>query len=153
MSNSTSINYHKEYQQVQQALNDSSIVNIVPSIIDVHIAKLGTDTEKTNNTSDEVYLRAIVELFANILEDLTPERQKELDQFLQESGTNQEERIYKMIYTIMSYPTLQGQALKKASTRLYSWLKLNPDSDYSELQSEIYNLGLELTKTQAILNK
>lgn len=148
----TSNNYYKEYKEIQAALAEAQLPTLVSSIIQDYIEKIGNEFERQNNQPEDIYLRTVVELFVNIFEELNTEAQNEIDNFLQQDQDNLEERIYKMVYIILSFSALQGIALKKASIRLNSWLEISPESDYSELQSKLYNLGVEIVEMQKALN-
>ncbi len=103
----------------------------------------------------DIYLKVAVEFYANILEELNCETQKNVQSFVQEiskKGENEkEDRICKMIYIILSFGDLQGNALKKLAMNLL-WLDLPKDIDLTELQAQLYNLAVEIEFNQKVFD-
>ena len=133
-------------------MEESEFVNIVSSIIFDHINN--SSLENKPSLAD-IYLKVAVELYANILEELKYETQKNVQSFVQEickKGENKnEDRIFKMIYIILSFGNLQGNALKKLATNLL-WLDLPKDIDLTELQAQLYNLAVEIEFNQKVFD-
>lgn len=101
-------------------------------------------------SSADLYLQTAVELYANILEELDNQTQKDIQNFVDEmeKENGEKNRIAKMIYIILSFMNLQGIALKKLAMNLSLWLELTKDIDLSELQSQLYNLAVEIEYNQ-----
>lgn len=133
-------------------MEESEFVNIVSSIIFDHINN--SSLENKPSLAD-IYLKVAVELYANILEELKYETQKNVQSFVQEickKGENKnEDRIFKMIYIILSFGNLQGNALKKLAMNLL-WLDLPKDIDLTELQAQLYNLAVEIEFNQKVFD-
>jgi len=146
MSNTT--NYYKEFKNSSKLLDNAEVLSLLSSLVDTYILEKGTEYEKVNNKSADTYLKSVVEIFSNILEQLDTKTQEEFNQFLEESKDDHEERFQKMKFVISESLGLQGKALKKAAMNLDKWLTLSPENDHSEFQAILYNLSVEIEKNQ-----
>lgn len=142
-------NYYREYKEINQALEEAEIVNMVSSIIFDHINHSNLENKPS---IVDLYLQTTVELYANILEELNYQTQKDVQNFVDEmeKENGEKNRIPKMIYIILSFASLQGIALKKLAMNLTLWLNLDKDVDLSNLQAELYNLAVEIEYNQKV---
>jgi len=148
---SQTTNYYKEYRDSSELLEKVEVLNLLTTLTESYLNEKGSPSEKANNSHDDIHLKAIVELFSNILEELDPKKQEEFNQFLEESKDDNVERFQKMKFVISGSSGLQGKALKKASLNVYSWLNLDEENDHSEFQTVLYNLATEIEQNQKIV--
>jgi hypothetical protein len=146
-------NYYKEYKETSDLINQTEIVNLVSTMADSYLQENGDEYEKKNNNLDDIHLNVIVEMYANLMQIISPETFAECEEFLAESKDNDTERFIKMKFIISELIGFQGRAIKNAAANINRWLKLTPSKDHSNFQAILYNFGIEIEKNQETIIK